>query len=560
MTDLRQMMARCTAAATLLWTTVALAQDALPPLDDALVPPGQLSGQLQIIVDRFDFEGHRVFSTDELRQIVRDWTGKPITTEGLEEARLAVTKAYIARGYINSGATIPDQDVDGAEVVVLIRVVEGRLTQINISGNKHLKTAYLESRVRRGAALLAATSSGTSEGGAMNVNALRDNLELIRQNPNVQRFNAELKPGGLPGESILDLAVTEETPYQLGLRWDNHNPPSTGAEKLSILASHSSLTGVSDSLSLIYGVTKGGIEEPEFAGLDDITIEYARPITDSDLTFSIGYSRSSTLIVEDTFVGLDIESESQDFWLGLRQPVWRTPTTEFALGLQFMVRDNETTLGGDPFSFEPGANDGKTQLSVLRIIQEFIHRTDRQAFAARSTFSIGLPIFGATENASNIPDGEFFTWLGQAQYVHRLFDTQAQLVGRVAAQLADDNLLALEQIAVGGVNSVRGYRENQLVRDQALLGTIEVRIPIVTDVNGREQFTLVPFFDIGHGYNAGSVSDSDTIASVGLGFILTPNRHINVELFWGYAFKDFDTPEDNLQDAGLHFAVTLLWF
>lgn len=519
--------------------------DGLPPVSDLLGPSDRLSGGLAVRVERYDFAGHTVFTTEQLRETVAPYTGDAVTTEMLEAARMAVTQRYINAGYINSGAVIPDQTVSDA--VVVMQITEGTLTQVVVQGNRHLASARVEGRVRSGL------------GEPLNINALRDQLEIFRQDPLIERFKAELSPGGEPGQSVLDLHVTENSPWQAGLLYNNHNPPSTGAEKLSVLASHASVTGVGDALGLVYGVTQGGWDDPQLAGLDDIYVDYTRPLNDHGLSVSLGYARSSTLTVEDTFADLDIESESQDGWLTLRQSVWRTPSTEFALAVRTDIRDNQTTLGGEPFSFEPGAEDGYTQLTVLRFIQEFVHRTPRDAFAARSTFSVGLPLFGATQN-DDAPDGEFFAWLGQVQYVHRLFDTSNQFVVRGAAQLADDSLLALEQIAVGGVNSVRGYRENQIVRDQALLGTIEFRLPLILDVNEREQLTLVPFADLGHGYNASSPRDSQTLPSVGVGLVFTPNRHVNMELFWGYAFKDFDTPEDTLQDAGIHFSITLLAF
>ena len=55
----------------------------------------------------------------------------------------------------------------------------------------------------------------------------------------------------------------------------------------------------------------------------------------------------------------------------------------------------------------------------------------------------------------------FFSWLGQAQLARRLETLSAQVIGRVDLQLANDRLFPLEQFAVGGRYSVRGYRENQ---------------------------------------------------------------------------------------------------
>lgn len=50
-------------------------------------------------------------------------------------------------------------------------------------------------------------------------------------------------------------------------------------------------------------------------------------------------------------------------------------------------------------------------------------------------------------------------------------------VARAAAQLTPDSLLPLEQFSVGGIATVRGYGQNQLVTDNGVLGSLEVRLP-----------------------------------------------------------------------------------
>jgi hemolysin activation/secretion protein len=146
-------------------------------------------------------------------------------------------------------------------------------------------------------------------------------------------------------------------------------------------------------------------------------------------------------------------------------------------------------------------------------------------------------------------------WLGQAQYVRRLFGTQNQLILRTDAQWSDGELPSLEQFALGGMTTVRGYRENQIVRDRGLLGSIELRLPVLLNKLGAPVVQLAPFFDAGTGKSLG-VRGTDSILSAGIGLLLNPCRNANAVLYWGYAFKDFKTPENDPQDLGLHFRVT----
>lgn len=84
-----------------------------------------------------------------------------------------------------------------------------------------------------------------------------------------------------------------------------------------------------------------------------------------------------------------------------------------------------------------------------------------------------------TSGKPDVADGRFFSWLGQAQYF-RTFEQlhRTQVIGRALVQISRDHLFPLEQTAVGGRFSVRGYREYSVVSDNAALASLETRIPV----------------------------------------------------------------------------------
>jgi hemolysin activation/secretion protein len=88
-----------------------------------------------------------------------------------------------------------------------------------------------------------------------------------------------------------------------------------------------------------------------------------------------------------------------------------------------------------------------------------------QVLAFRSRFSVGMDLLDATNNrvTKDDPDAHFFAWLGQAQWVRRIDPMGIEFLSSLALQISNDSLFPLEQFAVGGRYSVRGYRENTLV-------------------------------------------------------------------------------------------------
>jgi hemolysin activation/secretion protein len=572
----------CVAVAMTIASQLSAQETGLPviPPDEPPAQPGAITTQPTVQVTGFRFQGNTVFNDAQFLkapvaagQTVGDYVGKPVTTETLEDIRQALTRLYVSAGYINSGAVLPDQTVDDG--IVNYQIVEGRLSDVKVAyvdpkdpsvlhDRGRLRQQYVISRVRLGGKT------------PLNIIRLKNELEILRQNPNLTRVNAELRPGTAPGEANLDVQVGESNPFQLGLQISNRRSPSVGAEQVEILASDRNLTGNGDVLALRYGVNTGGFDAWHWAGLDDYSIDYTIPITPADTTLGFSYTRTDSLVVEAPFDDLDITSISDTVAVTIRHPFYRSTNAEFAMFLSQGWRQNRTKLLGNSFSFSPGAENGETEVAPIRFGQELTTRSQVDALALRSTFSFGTSYLGATKHADpDLPDGQYFAWLGQAQYVRRVQPSLTkffepadpsrpladwQLVLRGSAQVATDSLFPIEQFAVGGIDTVRGYRENQIVRDNGVAGSVELQIPVITTVSGNHILKVVPFVDLGYGDNVNSPHNAEFLPSVGVGLQYTPNDRVTAQLYYGYALRNVNRETDNLQDVGIHFNVLVLAF
>jgi len=536
----------CFALACWVWQSSTAQESPLPPVTTSPEESEQLSTAARVFAREYQFVGNTVFSDEELAWVVADYANRKISSAELEEARRALTTYYVERGYINSGAVLEDQPIrDG---VIVFRIVEGVLSKIDIEGNNRLRDRFLRSRLERFSRPL-------------NLTKLQETIILLDRNPNIDRINAELNPGDQRGTSRLKLSVEEARPYSIGMSVGNQRPPSVGATSVDILAAHRNLLGYSDTLDLRYGLLQETDDGVEFSGLDNLGVSYEIPFTRYDTKIRAAYHRQDYTQIAEPFRELDIESESQAFTLGVTHPVIHRPNQDLTLGLIGERRESHSTLLGEPFSFSPGAVDGRSEISALRFSQEWVHRAPMQVVALRSTFSFGLDVFRITDNGTS-RDGEFVKWQGQAQYVRRLDQRGDELILRVGGQWANDPLLALEQIAIGGVRTVRGYRENELVRDTGLLLSAEVRIPVWKRKSGANLVALAPFIDYGRGWNIDTpTQDPPDIGSAGLGVIVTPHDNVYGYLYWGYAFRNLSHADHYaLQDNGLHFYLRVMAF
>jgi hemolysin activation/secretion protein len=523
------------------------AQPSLPTLEQLPIVERPHAGPFE--VRTFQFTNNTAFSSEELSQITRDYVGRRIEATELEAARIAVTSNYVARGYINSGAIIDHPP--NADGVVLLRVIEGQLTDVHVRSNRWNGSRFYENRI------------GLRSPKPLNVNELRDRLQVWRRVYPIEQLNAELRPGIHPGEAQLDLTVKEQWPYHLGVQYANDRPPSTGSEQITAIAEIDTLTGHNDPFTFNYVIARGGspgFQDPELLGVDDLSVAYRYPVSASDTTIGGRYIRSSAAIVEDAFRELDITAQSELFGISISQPVWRTPGKDLSLDLIAEHKSNSSYLLGVPYSFSPGAVDGETRLTALRIAGQFVTRSQRQVVATRLTLSTGLNALDATQNDRG-PDWQFFSLLGQAQYIRRVGSTDHQWVSRVTGQYSPDPLLSLEQLIIGGASTVRGYRESSLLRDTGILASLEFRLALWPRREGNPYLQLVPFADIGAGWNNDRPTpDPDTISSVGIGAVITPLKQIEMSVFWGHALRVIENPGYDPQDDGIHFAIRVWAF
>lgn len=508
----------------------------LPPLPDS-EPSSKhrIAESRRLFVKRIIVDGNTVLSEEDLRNLLQPYVGREVSVAELEELRQKLTRNYIDQGYVNSGAIIPpDAYVDG---VLHYKIVEGRLEDVRVKGQGRLREGYIRNRLL-----------GDPEH-PLNLHDLQDRFQVLLSDPLISGMNGRLLPGSSPGHGILDVEVSRARPYQLSVFGDNYRPPSIGAEAFGVSGWVRNLTGLGDALDFTF-ITGDGSDR-YFGGL---TV----PLTDWGTLAFFRFDEGDSVVVEQPVDDLDIKSQVHNLEGGISHPIINTLRQRLTLGVLLAVRENETSILGQPFSFVPGETTGRNKATVWRLFQEYLQRWDRHAVAFRSTFSVGMNALGATpERDPRFPDSEFFAWLGQGQYAYLVTDDGAQLVLRGVAQFSDDPLLPLERIAVGGVGSVRGYRENHLVRDEGYSLSLEFRYPIIggNDPSTRHRFTLIPFMDYGEAWNLNG--ESEALHSAGIGFNWE-FRPLYAEFYYGYAINkprpDFN---NDLQDDGLHFQVRL---
>ena len=513
---------------------------ALPPVERKPISPGS-TGQETRYVQDIVFRGNTAIPTSELDAVAAPYRGRLASAAEVEELRQALTRYYVERGYINSGALLEPNE---PPQTLMFRIVEGKISSIRLRGLDGLNDAYIADRLVR------------DNDGPANIDVLRERFQLLLSDPLIRRMNARLIPDERPGEAILDIDVVRNRPYQVTAFFNNYHSPAIGSEFVGLTGSVANLTGRGDRLDVSYQnstkLSSGG-----WGG-----VAWNVPLNFSGTSFNMLAQRVQSAVVEFPLDTLNIRSTLDIYDVGLSQFVFESLRQTLAVGVNAVYRQDSTTLLGEPFSFVPSEPNGTTRAKTLRLWQEYSYRLQDQVLALRSTFSF------VHNNAQDVPglpqttgtDSRYWFWLGQAQYARQVIDNGAQAVFRGTLQATSDHLLPLDLIPIAGVYEVRGYRENQIVSDKGAVFNAEFNYPLLHEARDGVGVSLIPFYDWGRGRNQNA--EATILSSCGLAARVNwKGFRFDVLKAWRLIHPAIlNSLHGTAQDRGISFQVTYAFF
>ena len=501
-----------------------------------------VSGLARLYVKQVQFVGNKVIPEAQLVGIAEPYQGRWITSEDLEKLRQELTRHYINKGYVNSGVLIPDQRmVDG---VLRMQVVEGRLAYTEVVNPGRLRTEYVADRL----------ATVTDPDQAFNIQALQQRLKLIKQDPRIDNIDATVRPGAQRRGAELQVKIAEATSHHVTMRYDNYGSAALHGERRGLDYNTLNLLGWGDTLDFNFSNTRG---------LNSKNLKYTWPLSSRDSKLSLYYAKSDSSVLEVPFSQLDIVSAKESYAFGLHHPLIRQLGRDVAVGLTLRRQRGATTLFGSPYSFTKDLSDHTTVSSVLAFAQSWIERREDSAFALSSEFRIGTSLFGATTHAAD-PDSRFHVWWAQGEWFQRL--GLGSLLLRGSVQISDDELFSEQRFSLGGVSSIRGYREGAVSADQGAQLSLEWRASLAeilpfweTSLPELKAVQVVPFMDIGYAQNKGTTKlTANKLHSVGLGLRWSMGDLYHFRADYGHALETGpDQPTQTLQDNGVHISMSV---
>nr|WP_313068133.1 ShlB/FhaC/HecB family hemolysin secretion/activation protein [Paraburkholderia sp. LEh10] len=502
--QLAQPPASITVAPSAPETTLDIPPDT--PVDQILEtgPTFTVSRILLVRPDNTPFVPQSGVSSSQLDAIVAPFTGHALGSHRINVLLKRLTDAFVSVGYVTTRALLGPQNLGSGTLMVTIQV--GRVGAYTVNGEPIHRLRKDEHPAGGGWLTDAGYENvfPAAPGDALRLSDLDQGVSQINR---LRRNQAEVQI--LPGQSLGDSVVAIRNPpgdrlyYTLGV--DNYGSTATGITRYRAGIEADNLIGLQESLSLSF---IDSLESNALVG--SVAVPFGRH------TFSYTLSDSEYQQVVGTTALL--YGRTLSHILGWNYTLDRT---------QANIVNLDATLSWRRTDREVNDIDLNPQhLAVLRVGSNWLHRFVLNDAPGSVTLdaglSQGLPWLEADHDAHGIARSDAhsqFTKLdATANFTVPLPNLGAVALayrGTFGGQYANVALYGSEQLYLGGMDTVRGFRSGEIAGDRGLYSRNElawVNAPAWKD--GRIEPYV--FFDAGKA-SLIAVPGFPTLAGVGAG-------------------------------------------
>ncbi len=404
---------------------------------------------------QYDVEGSTLLDAKLVERTVYPYLGPNRTIKDIDKAREALEKFYRDSGYPTVVVNLPEQQV--AQGIVRLQVIEGKVSRVRVSGSRYFSLDHIREEI-----------PSLAPGQVPRLPDVQAQLADVNARTPDRRVTPVFRPGRTPGTVEVDLRVKDELPLHTDVELTGRNSKDTTRSRLSLTLRYANLFQKAHSASLML------MTAPE--NTDDVRVAaftYVAP-RESNRDVFAGYA---VVTRSDVATAGDITVLGDGTILGGRyiHPL-RAHGTNFSHSL---------TLGVDYKDFKENLQPGgvepiKTPIDYFTFSAAY--RGGLLTSVGRSEFGAGVytGVRGLGNTEREFEDKRFrarpnFIYAKLfAEHEHKLPLT-ASLYTKIDGQIADSPLVSNEQYSAGGAESVRGYFESQVLGDNALHGTIELR-------------------------------------------------------------------------------------
>ena len=461
-----------------------------------------------------------VLTEAELAAITQPYEGKMVQLNDIYAIVEKINVLYASKGYVTCRAFLPPQTITDGKVKLLL--VEGRTGNTTVSGNNYTKTSFITKRLH------------LKENEIANIKQVNKDLLLFNATNSTQ-LRIVMKAGEKPGTTDYEITAYEPKRDTWTIFEDNAGSDTSGEYRTGLFFNTKSLSGTCDPFSV-------GTVFSE--GTRAANAMYTRSLGRSGTKMNLLYSTNAVKVTKGDYKDM-IKGHANSYAIGFTQPLVVNETTRTELSLDYNRQNSKTDFMvlGNRFNI------------VDDSVQDFTLGFAMTNYGASHVlYQKHSYVRGYSERtpSSMLEDSKNFGFYKFNGLYQKLYAGGQMINLRADAQWSgSEGMVSSRQFYMGGMYSVRGYKENFLGGDSGFTFSAEYSIPVIN--RNTNAFT---FFDYGHVYGNGQSDDQHSIlASLGLGIRSTINQYCSASLTLGVPLQR-SFVADEVSKTRLHFIVS----
>ncbi|MET3179227.1 UNVERIFIED_ORG: hemolysin activation/secretion protein [Variovorax guangxiensis] len=492
----------------------------------------------KVDISEYIVRGNTVLDARAIEKAVTPFLGPDRTLKDVEGARDALLAAYQAAGYQSVYVDLPEQQV--TQGVVFLRVNETRVGRVRVVGAEYNSPLEVRDQV-----------PALKEGGVPNFNQAQSELAALNRGPKRQVMPL-VRQGAMPGTMDVDLKVEDSSPWRASAGLNNDYSADTRKLRASFSLGHDNLWQLGHSASISFFGAPQDLSQTKV-----ISASYAMPVRGTNWSLEANAFSSDSNVA--TVGGTDVLGKGHSFGVKATYTVpnagdwWHA----FSIGIDFKNNKEALTLKGSgdtvPLKYAP------ITLSYSGFRQ-----------SEKSQYGIGISLVVGT--SSSFKYGSDWAAFDYKRYKSspsfmvlktdlngtHTFDGGSQLAFRFNGQMTDSPLVSSEQIAGGGMNSVRGYLSAEATGDYGVVGSVELRSKPLTFLGSAvENWRVYAFADAARLRLKSPLPEQEdrfSLYSIGVGTTFKVGQYFAGRVDIGYPLTD--GPRTKKHDTRVNFSLT----
>ena len=433
-------------------------------------------------ITKIELAGADNLFKSEKAALKRPYLDRCLNLNDIDALRTDIDRFYIDQGWIMSRSYLqPNQNIKSG--VLKFRVLEGKLDSIELNHNdsaekRQISTAFpdmLEQIIH-----IRDIEQGLDQMNRLASNRATMNIEPVKDKPGYSKINIQNTPNNR---------------YRFYFGVDNLGSESTGRERARLSANLDNLLSLNDNWYLSTTDYIGGGEDRQ----DSRSHSFAISIPYGYWTYSLSSHPSEYLsTVDSATVPFLTSGDSNDNSLRVSRIAHRGRTSKTTLNLTLTAKESNSFLE------DVRLDSSSRKLTVFDISVNHVVRNPGSIWSFLFNYSRGLDILDALEDGpesgNTIPKAQFekIGWDIWLSLPIKSWGNAWSYQGSWSGQISSDPLFGSEQIAIGDLSSVRGFRDSPVSGDAGLYFNNDIRWRPSRRYPWLKNITLAAGLDLGY--------------------------------------------------------------